>query len=306
MANTTTGLFDTMVAAAQDSAAQMATKYQNKMLDSVYYAYSPIAQGAVGQTIQINIPAANEGNVVDIGQGDIQVTDTDHTTVNLTINKKFSTAFRVSGYTQSLTSQNLQQLYTDERMESLLRKMNRFLASFITSTNFNSYTQITGGADVFTRSHLTTAKRNLALTGVPDDGQLRFITHTTPYHNMLNDSSFSQESIVGAAPADETRKGVFMPQLGFELMHDQHIPVPSAGTYNALAFHPYAIAARCLVEPSQQDGSIKETLVYPRPNVPVKIQMWNSGDKQGRIVHMSIVCGAAVVRPEFGSILVTT
>lgn len=309
MANSTTGFFETLVAAAADSAAEMSTKYKNEMVDSVYYGFQPVHNAAIGQTISILIPNVDEGNVVNIGAGDIQITDTSHTNVTLTLNTKFSDAFIVRGFDQMRTPKDIRTTFLDARMEEVLRKYNRALCNLVTTTNFNTYSSITAGADVFTRSHLAEAWNNLAGAGVPTDDpeNLFFITHNKPYSNMLNESSLVQESIVGINAAEASRQGKFLSQFGAQLKYDQHFPQPSAGaTYSGLFFHRYAIAARAAIEPSQADGSIQETVVYPRPNLPMKVQTWNSGDKQGQVVHVSLCVAYGVVRAGFGSYLVTT
>ena len=309
MASPTTGFFETLVAASMDAAANMATKFKNAMIDSIYYGYQPLYNAAIGQTLSIIVPNVNEGNVVDIGASDIQISDTSHSNVTLTLNHKFSDSFIIRNFDQLRTPLDIRQTFLDARMEEVLRKFNRSLCNLVTSGNFNSYTTVTGGNDTFTRSHLADGWNNLAGYGVPTDDpdNLCFLTHNRVYSNMLNEPSLVQQSIVGDAPADASRSAVLLPTFGATLKYDQHFPQPTAATtYSGLFFHRYAIAARAGVEASQADGSIRETVVYPRQSLPVKIQTWNSGDKQGQVVHISLCVGYGVIRPEFGSYFQTT
>lgn len=307
MANPTTGLFETAVAAFNEGAA--ALKFSNTMLENVYMGHAP-ATGGVGETISINVPTVAEGDVVDIGAGDIEVSDNAHATYSLTINTKLSIAKIIRGFDQLRSPADMRRLYSDAWLESLVRKANRAVCNLVTSANFASYSSITGGADTFTRANLATAWNNLAGGGAPlgDAANLRFVTGNTPYSSMLADTAFFQESLVGVDAAEAaTRKAVIMPQYGAEIQWDQMFPQPSAGaTYAGLFFHKHAIAMRAAVEPSQADSHIEEFLVYPKPNLPIKVQTWNSGEKQGRVFHMSLVFGLKVVRPEYGSYLVTT
>jgi hypothetical protein len=305
--NSVTGLFETLVAAAPGSAANAIPKFANSMVDCVFYGWGAQNTGAIGETVNITIPTVSEGDVNDIGSGDIQITDTGQSNVTLTINRKFNTSFVVKNFDQVRTPKALREMFLDARMEAVLRKYDRALCNLVNTTNFTTNATITGGADVFTRSHLSSGWRNLVDAGAPvgDNGNLFFLTHHTPYANMLNDSSLVQQSIVGDRAADTTRNGVFLPHFGAELKYDQLFPVPSAGAYAGLFFHRYAFAVRAVTEPSQADGSIKETIVYPRPNLPVKIQMANSIEKQGMIVTLSIVCGMAVPRESYGAYMLS-
>ena len=79
MPNTVTGLFQTLILPAV-AKLQQPTFYRNSMIRKVYVQPQPQA-GNVGQTINVNIPVVNENDVVDIGNGPIQITDEDQTTV---------------------------------------------------------------------------------------------------------------------------------------------------------------------------------------------------------------------------------
>lgn len=305
MANTTAGLFETLANAASEAAK--ALKFSNTMLEKVYIGYEP-NYATLGQTLNINIPVVNEGDVNDIGSGDIVVTDTTHTTTPIVFDTNMSTSFVIRNFDQVRTPSDLRSLYLDAKLEALIRKTNRKICNLVTSTNFNTYTTINGGSKVFTRSHLTQAWNNLVgggaiMEGTPD---LFFVTNNTPYSNMLNDSSFNQESIVGINAADKTRTTTFLPQMGAELAYDQLFPQPSAGaTYSGLFFHRYAIAMRTAPMQPMADGSIREMTVFPKPNLPVRIQMQNSMQHQGVVINMNLPFGLKVVRPTHGSYLVT-
>lgn len=308
MANTTTGLFETLVAAATESAAAMSIKYRNAMVSKVFMGWQPVYGQAIGNTVNINIPTVNVGNVTDIGAGDIQIKDTDHSTVTVTLNKKASNPFIIRSFDQMKTPQDLRTLYLDARVEEVLQYVNRDICGLVTATNFNSYTTVTGGDDIFTTNHVATAWNNLAGGGAPvfDEGKVFLVTGNTPYSKMLTDPTWTQESIVGVRHAEASATARFLPRFGAEVDYDQHFPQPTAGSvYSGLYFHQYAIALRSVVEPPI-GGPVMETVVYPRSNLAMKIQMWPSGDKQGNVVHVSACYGLAVVRPEFGSYMQTT
>jgi hypothetical protein len=306
MANSTANLFETLVAAASE--ASTALKFRNSFLETIYMGFEP-NYATLGQTLNINIPVVNEGNVQDIQAGDIQIADYAYTTASITFNRNMQTAFVVRNFDEVRTPEQLRQKFLDAYLEALLRKVDRDVCSLVTATNFNVYSTITGGTKVFTRTQLTTAWNNLAGGGVPidDTANLFFMTSNLPFSNMLNDSSFNQESIVGIDAADKTRTAAFLPQFGATLTWDQLFPQPTANTtYAGLFYHRYAIAMRTAPLPPMADGSLKETYVYPKPNLPVRIQMQNSMQHQGTVVSLNCAYGVNVVRPTHGSYLVTT
>lgn len=308
MANSLTGFTETLFAASAEAAANMSTRFRNAMIDRVYWGYSPANGESVGNTINIIVPTVNEGDVFDIQAGDIQSTDYAYNSTSLTFAHKFSTSFPVRQFDQLRTPADLRTTFLDTRMEAVIRKVNRAIANLATSTNFSTYTTVTGGNDVFTRSHFATAWAYLANGGVPvdDADNLFLLTHPTVYGNMTLESSLVQESIAGLPSAEAGRQAKILTQYNAEIVWDQQVPVVSAGVYSALFYHRYAIAARAAIEPSMADGSIAETIVYPRQNLPVKVQVWNSGERQGVMVHLACVFGFAVVRPEFGVYMQTT
>jgi hypothetical protein len=306
MANTTSGLFETLVAAAVPAAK--ALKFSNKMLDHVYVGFEP-NYATLGSTLNVNVPVVNEGDVNDIGSGDIVITDTSHNTYPIVFDKNQSTSFVIRNFDEIRTPQDLRNLYLDARLEALMRKVDRDLCSLVTSTNFNTYSSLTGGADVFTRANLATLWNSLAGGGVPvdDTANMFFLTSNLPYSNMLNDTSFAQESIVGIDAADKTRTAAFLPQFGATLSYDQLFPQPTAGsTYAGLFFHRYAIAMRTAPLQPMGDSNIKEITVYPRPNLPVRIQMANSIAHQGVVINLNCAYGRAVVRATHGAYAVST
>ncbi|MHC5536650.1 hypothetical protein ACYOEI_00065 [Singulisphaera rosea] len=305
MANNITGLFETLVAAATDAAS--ALKYKSAMLDSVYTQLHP-NYATIGSTLNVNVPKVDTSTVSNIGSGSISPSYTDHDTFPIVFDTKQSTSYVIKSFDQVRTPSDLREMFVDARLESLIRATNLDVVSLVTTGNFNGYTSITGGADVFTRTHLSESWANLAGAGVPveDLENLFFITNHVPYSNMLNDTSFYQQSIVGDNAAESVQqRATILPQFNTQLKYDQQFPVTS-GAYTALHFHRYAIAMRTGVEPSLANSVIKETIVYPKPNIPVKIQMWNDPDSQGVKVHMSLCYGKAIIRKTHGSILVST
>lgn len=306
MANTTTGLFQTLVLPATAD-LQAPTYYRNSMVRRIYVQDQPIP-GTVGQTISVNIPTVTEDDVIDIGAGPVQIVDQDHTNVTLTVNANKSKALRIPDFTQIQTPIQLRTFYLAPAIESVLRKINRAVCNLVTTTNFATYTSITGGADTFSRANVATAKANLLGTGVPDDDNLSFVTSHIPYMNMAADTSFWQQYQVGDADAAAARRGLISPLYNATLDYDQQFPQPSAGaTYAALLFHRAAIAIVPVVPPTENKPHVEETFYnIPGSGLTFRIQFWYDPREQAWILHVHSVFALAVVRPSFGSYLVST
>jgi hypothetical protein len=306
--NTTTGLFETLVLPAA-AALQSPLMLRNSLVRKVYVQPQPVA-GRVGKTINANIPTVNEGDVIDIGNGPIQITDQDHTTVPMTVNNNKSKAFKIPDFDQALTPADLRTLYLEPAIEAVTRKINRSIANLITSTNFNVHSSITGGADTFSRANLGTAWSNLVGIGVPTTpGDLHFVTGHVPYANMISDSSFISESVVGINAAELAQQTArLMPAYGAQIDYDPMVPQPSAGsTYAGLFFNKHAIALVPVTLPMGDKSQVRETSYQvPGSGLTYRIQFWYSGDQQGWILHVHAVYALAVVRPNFGSYLVST
>jgi hypothetical protein len=302
MANTLTGIFQTLVVPATAAGAQ-APKFRNGMIERVYTQYRGM-HGEVGNTLNVVIPKVNVGNVVNIGNGPISVQDRDHTTVPITIDQNQSDAAVIRSFDQIRTPYDLQVQYTDAMMEEVLRKVNGSIAALATTGNFNSYTTITGGTNLFTRLNIASAWENLVLAGAPmNERDVFMIAHPIPYGTMIGDATqnFIQQYIVGEAGALAAQNTArLMPQFQAQIDYDQQMPVV-ATKYSALFFHRYAIALVPVLQPPAGSAIVMETTVYPRPGLPVRVQLWYDPQQQGYVLHMNCVYALKVVRPEFGS-----
>lgn len=308
MANNVNGIFETLVVPASVAAAQTA-KFSNAMLNYVFTNYSG-EYGKIGQVMNINIPIVNEGDVADIGAGAIQLSDTNHTPTSITINQNPSVSKRIQSFDQFRTSFDLQQLYMEPMVESLLRKVNRAVANLANpaaSTGFLSVnsSQSGGGTASFIRSDVGTAWATLAGQGCPmDPANAFFVTHHVPYGTMLSDTTnnWVQQYVVGQPAAEKLQQTArFMPQYNMSLDYDQTMPKTSTPKYIALAFHRYAIGLKPVNQyPADSGGYVREMTIFPRPNLPLRVQLWYDPAQQGYVMHMNTIYGLSVVRPEWG------
>jgi hypothetical protein len=310
MANTVTNIFQTLVLPGL-SMLKAPTMLRNSMLSKVYIQNQPLA-GTVGQTVNVNIPAVNENDVIDIGNGPISITDQDHSSVQLVVNNNKSKALRIPDFDDIRSAENLVQFYMQPAIESLSRKINRSICNLVTTTNFSSYSSITGGTKVFTRLNIANAWNNLRTTGAPDEQENQFlVVGTVPFSNMMGDASqnFLQQYVVGedAAVALQQR-AVFMPQFNATVDYDPMMPQPTSGsTYAGLYFHRAAFALIPVVPPIGDKPNVKETLYQvPGSGLTYRVQLWYDPREQAFLLHVHAIYALAVVRPNFGSYLVTT
>lgn len=304
MPNSTSGLFQTLVAAATQASSHL--RFRNAFLDAIYWDYQPYASNQPFTTLNVIIPSVSEGDVVDAQGGAYSPTDTAHSSVAISLDKDFTSSFIIRNWDEIRTPENLRDKYVQPRLEGLLRKVNRTIAQLVTTTNFSTHTLISGaGADVFARADLTGAWRNLASVGVPveDTANLAFVTNTTAYANMLSDSNFVQESIVGVSAAEMAQqRAMLLAQYGASVLYDQHISAFNSGKQPGILMHRYAIAGVTVTPVSQADF---RTVIFPRPNLPVLVEAGYSLENRGWLVGMTCQWGVKVARPEFGSLVET-
>lgn len=306
MANDTTGLFQTLVVPASVDAAQF-LRFQNAFLQAIYWDYQPIVASPY-KDLTVTVPQVSEGDVADIGSGSIEPTDTKNNNFTITLDRHYSSSWVIKDMDSIRTPQDLSSKYILPRLEAVKRKMNRGIASLVTTTNFNSYSLISGaGADVFQRTDLAGCWKNLAAAGAPLDDvlNLAFLTSVTAYGNMTSDTNFSQQSIVGTSVSEAALQNArLMPLLGAMPYWDQHLAQYNAGDEPGIFMHRYAIAG-VTADPPKAGPGVETTTMMIADKVPVQLQFGYSMEHVGWLFHMHCYWGTKVVRPELGSLVQT-
>jgi len=308
MPNDTTGLFQSLIAA--NNAAAAALKYQNTFVDSIFWDNRPVAQTPFTK-LTVIVPSVDESDVVDIGAGPVQPTDTAHSTFEVPFDRNFSTSFVIKEWEQGRTPVELQRKYTQPRLEAFLRKVNRTISQHFNSTTFNIHSVVNGGgADKFERKDITDAWVNLAKVGAPmeDNGNMFLATTPQAYGNMLSDSNFITQSIVGDSAAVEAQQRAHLRLMyGAGLRYDQHLAPFEAGKEPGALYHRYCMAGLTAPVKSQAgDGgnNVQEAVIRIK-GLPVRMQVWYSPDDQGTKVHYNAWWGVAPARKELCSLLQT-
>lgn len=306
MANDTTGLFQSLVAGASMAAREL--RYQNAFLDSIYWDYKPEAQSPF-TSLYVTVPTVNEGDVVDIGSGTLQPADTNHSSVTISFDKHFSSSFIIKDWDRARTPVNLKEKYIQPKLEGLMRKVNSTIAALVNTTNFSTYTLISGsGADLFNRADISGAWKNLAEAGAPleDDGNMCLVTNATAFANMLSDANFINQYIVGdGAAVDAQQRAKVRTLYGCDVKFDQHIAVYNSGKQPGIMMHRYAIAGVTAPLLSPDDSSVKTMSFKLKGKLPVQMQTQYSLKDQGWLVNLHTWWGVKVVRPELASLLET-
>jgi hypothetical protein len=305
MANDIDGLFATVLSAATSAASEI-TQYKNAFIDAIYWDYQAELQAAQGAAIDVILPTVDEGDVVDSQGGAYTPTDTKHSKATITLDRDFTTSFLIRSFDQVRTRIELQTKFFKPRLEALLRKMNRGVAELVTATNFSTYSVISGsGADVFARADLGGAWKNLAGRGVPVESEMdmSFITSPVAYGNMLSDSNFADESVVGVNASQAAfQQAKLMNLLGARPYYDQHLARFNSGKEPGILMHRGAIAG---VTVNPLSGADYKAIVFPKPGLPVLVEVGYSIKDRGWLVGMTAQWGCRVVRPEFGSLVET-
>lgn len=306
MANNLNGLFTAVLTSANTN-LQLMPEFANNFLATAYTGYSgETAVAGVGQTITINMPVVDEANVVDIGNGPVVLKDTNQVPVSIPADKKFSTTRIIKNFDQARTPINMQTQYLRPMVEEVMRAANRYTAGIAyAAATVNA--KITGPASAFpafSRQNLANAWQNLINQGCPGSS-LACLIAVTPYSNMVGDDSnkFISQFIVGTEAAVSAQQSArLMPTFGATLDWDQHCTTLGAnGTYGGLFLHKMALAIAPFTEKGLEGSQVKRTIIFPTKDgkIPFQVQMWESGEGQGVVIHVSLCMGAKAIKPEW-------
>jgi hypothetical protein len=314
MPNDTSNLLMTVLGAA--AGADMVLQYKNAFIDRIHWDVRPRVSQTF-QTVRIIVPTINQGEIVDIGNGPIQPTDLTKFTKDITINHKFSGSYVIKGFDQALIGIDLQNTFFMPKFETMLRTVNQSIVNLLTTTNFGTgttpagYTLFTGNGTVanqLTRADIATAWTALANTGVPLDNanDISLMVNANTYGQFLADNQFTQALYVGdTAAIGAQQRAQLTPMLGVTPFFDQQLTLFNAGHAPAVMLHRYAIAGVTASEPAPIAGAPFAEAYYRLRGLPIRVQIGQSLVDQGVIVHFSLLCGFAVIRPEMAILFQT-
>ncbi len=223
MANTITGFLETLVAASGD---YNAAKVGNlKFLDSVYQDVRPEAVRN-GQTIQIYFP--DVGAFTDQQANDWSPEDINPSYLSVVFNQRPGKSILIRDFEQWQTSTGIMTKFIDPMYKRGQEYLNGQIATQLTAAIFNSNTPIVGGTTGEVKlADLGSAWGTLAAAKVPLDNpdDLFVLTHSDVHATMLQDSTWYQESLVGAMIAQQARtKADLGFAFNFRKVWDQQCP----------------------------------------------------------------------------------
>jgi hypothetical protein len=232
-------------------------------------------------------------------------------TIPITLTNNQSNSYIVYDWDQARVQRNLQQFFFEPKLEELIRSINRMVVGLFTAANFPIYAVVAGNGTLpgqITRTDITAAWTNLASSGVAVDDfdNVSLMVQTSTYGAMLADPSFLYQYIVADdAAVAASRRAQLRTLYGADVFYDQQLaPLAAAPAGNVAALmHRYAVAGVSALPPPGGIQVIETTEeVF---GLPVRVQIAYDVINQGWLVHMHVLFGIAVVRPEMCSLIQT-
>lgn len=291
--------------------AAVILKRPNRFLERVFTDFKP-QYATVGSTVELVVPQVVNANAVDIGSGAVQPANITDNITPITLAHKISSCVQVTTYDQTLAGyRDLASFFIKPRIEEVMRSINGSLGALVTYSNFNTYAPLSGGSDTFTRTNINQAYGILQAAGVPvDDGpdEMSFMVGSTPYANMMSDTNFTNQYIVGTSAAESVQQGAMLvPAVGATIISDPDTPNYSSGEFSGLYMHRTAIGLRTALEPAPPGSAgISSVTIFPRPGFPVTLETWYYPNSQCYYLQAKTVCGYAVTRPEMAQFMISS
>lgn len=229
MANTLDAFFERLTAASGDY--NSAVVGELGYLDAVYKDLKPEAVRR-GQTIRIPYP--DVAAFTDQGAGAWTPEDQNTDYVEMVVDKRPGKAILIHDFEAVQTSSDLINQYLDPCYKRAAEYANGYVGALINTTNFNVYAPLVSSTlgsiapDDAANAWDLLKESKVPLSG-PSDASL--IYHTNIHRNMLTDTNWYQENLIGAVIASGTRQDVAAPgtpgnkAFQFNRVFDQQAPV---------------------------------------------------------------------------------
>jgi hypothetical protein len=314
MPNSYTGFFQTLAASFNEAA--LAKGGRNALINYVTRDFSPEVATPLS-VINTNI-AASTGSASHIAAGStLSLSNVTLDPGAVTLDQHPAYGFAVPNFdTARGPSASLMAKLRDEAWKKMGNFINGYLASLLTTGNFDDYasgTPVASGADTISDTAMQSAWATLAANDVPvgDIGNFFLVTHPVVYSSLLGTSSWTQASYV----SDQLSMGIRQTarlgtQWGAFADWDPDMPTTTGGSptdtkYYSTLFHRYAIAlvSRALAPP--MDPGVPTTYVS-YGGLPIRVTIvWNNRTMSDELVFDALF-GAAVVRSDHGILLLSS
>lgn len=308
MANALSSFFQTLVAAASEASQVLVGT--TALMDAIYQDYSP-AETATGQTLNIAIPNPVTSEVDNAGTNDPTFSDVEFATEPIVFNQHPQFGYKIHDFEQYNSPLAIRNLMVDPAIKGIAEWVNGYLAGLLNSTNLSTNGTISTTSSSITPAQVISGWTNLVNQKVPvmDTQNMSFIMAPQVYGNALQNTSFTQESIVGLPIALQARTGGQLREIyGAMSKYDQQMPTTGTSgsyTYTGVLMHRWAVAAayRPLPKP---DPKVSEFTYINWKGLPIRITFGYSVQFSAWLVNIDAGFGASVVRGNMAQLYSTS
>jgi hypothetical protein len=275
LSNTISAFFQTLANTAQEAAQVLSPSWG--LLQSIYYDFRP-EPAAIGQTVNVALPADPATQVVDGGAGDISLTDISFTTKAITLSSHPYFAYVVRDFEQFNSPEMIRQVFLDAALKAIHTYLNLQVVRLITTTNFPTNTTSAGtlpfnaggvfyaavgaagatgaGKGLGITEFTTVLQNQLMKLNVPvmDPKNMSLVCHPDLYNKLKDpsttlgatapkfDPAWTQAFISGNRRAEQVRdSGILEQAEGTVIRFDQQMPATATVATNVY-MHRWAIA----------------------------------------------------------------
>jgi hypothetical protein len=328
-----------VVTAAVEASQLLAPTW--KAIESIYWDYRP-EEAALGQTLNVPIPADPTSGVTDMGAGDITLSDIGFSTTPIVFNRHPAYAYVVRDFEQYNSPELIRRVFMDAAMKGIKNQINQTICNLFTTTaqpnGLGTGTNgIPGNSSISSTAHVVTvpqflqgmsvlAKQNVPVANDPMNMSL--LLYPDAYMSIMDGTTggpgaaWNQAFIAGARIPEQVHRTGDMPTTyGMSVKLEQQMPttVPGggSGTSTGCYFHRWAIAGVTRPLPKPDDKVVDYTYVNfaanpiyggafgdgMAPSFPIRVMIgYNQYPKQGYIISIDAGYGLAVVRPNMAQL----
>jgi len=225
MANNFSAFFETLIAGAGEYNAAKVGK--RALLTRIYKDVKPEA-ARVGKTVDVYFP--DTGPMQNIGNGQLSAVSVAPNYIPLVFQNRIGKGLLFQDFEQWQTATDLAEKFFEPLYKRAQEYLNGQIAALITAANFNSNAPLIGSKYAFVQTtDASTAWTVLQDQKVPEDpSKMHLALHNRVYSNMITDTTWVQESLVGIAIAQRAREtGQLADAFNFEQVWDQQMPTVS-------------------------------------------------------------------------------
>lgn len=223
MSNNVSTFFQTLVAAATEASAALVG--QTQLVDAVYQDYKPVTLSPFN-TMQIPLP--DQSTLSDIGAGNFTPVDVSAGMATLTFQNHPGIAYVIRDFEQYRSPETIRTLFLDATFKRAIEYLNGQISALITRSQFSTYAPIVTSAGTANLGINDYAKAWGALAAgkipVQETDNMRLAVHPDVYANLLTNSNWVAESMVGRLMSDSVRRDAWLgQQFGAHVVWDQQM-----------------------------------------------------------------------------------